>query len=391
MIFRTSFRTEISMPKGGLKSDTQRRTLSVRREPYWEKLQSRGYLGYRRTSDGGTWIARWRDELGKQHYRALNLGILDPKESYDVASKAARTYFKECEAGAVTRHTVIEAADRYVANRKMEKGEATATDAKGRIDRCIRPSLGKLPLDRLKKVDIEDWRNRLVPADGDEEDRRRAKDSANRNLSCLKALLNLAHGDGLVASDAAWATVKPFEKVGQSRLVFLNAEQRTRLLEHCDGAFRDLVEAALQTGARYGELRSLLVADFDRTQRTLSIRKGKTGPRTVPLSKAAVALFARLTKLKLPTAYLLTRPDGQPWQHSDQDELMRDVVKKSRMPHGTVFYTLRHSFISAALKGGLSIHMTAKICGTSVRMIEGHYGKFTIQDAASKLNQIAFA
>lgn len=27
-----------------------------------EKLQQYGYLGYRRIEDGGTWVARWRDE-----------------------------------------------------------------------------------------------------------------------------------------------------------------------------------------------------------------------------------------------------------------------------------------------------------------------------------------
>lgn len=33
---------------------THRERLKVRREPYWAKLQARGYLGYRRTADGGT-------------------------------------------------------------------------------------------------------------------------------------------------------------------------------------------------------------------------------------------------------------------------------------------------------------------------------------------------
>lgn len=381
----------IQVAKSGLQSETQRLALAVRREPYFEKLQSRGYLGFRRTADGGTWIARWRDEAGKQRYRALGLGILDPKQAYDLAAAAARAFFKECAAGVLTRHTIDEAANRYLKNRRIEKGEATAKDAEGRINRCIRPTLGKLSLDRLRKSDVEDWRNSLVSLEGDEAAVRRAKDSANRNLSTLKALLNRAHQDGLIGSDAAWASVRPFEKVGEARRVFLNAEQRKRLLEQTEGAFRDLLQAALLTGARYGELRALLVGDFDKGQRALSIRKGKTGARVVPLSDAAVALFSRLAKSKLPAAYLLTRPDGEPWKHSDQDELMREAARKARLPHGTVFYTLRHTFISEALKGGVNIHMVAKICGTSVRMIEGHYGKFTTKDAAAQLSRISFA
>jgi len=43
----------------------------------------------------------------------------------------------------------------------------------------------------------------------DDDKVRRAKDSANRNLSSLKAALNLAHRDRLVASDDGWKTVTP--------------------------------------------------------------------------------------------------------------------------------------------------------------------------------------
>ncbi|MGQ0546107.1 MAG: tyrosine-type recombinase/integrase [Betaproteobacteria bacterium] len=173
--------------------------------------------------------------------------------------------------------------------------------------------------------------------------------------------------------------------------MFLRAEQRRRLLEHANGAFRNLAEAALLTGARDGELRELTAGDFDRRRKTLSIRKGKTGARSVPLSDAAVALLTGLARNKLPAAYLFTRDDGKPWQHSDQDELMREAAKGAKLPKGTVFYTLRHTFIASAITGGMDIHTVAKITGTSVRIIEEHYGKLLQDDARERLNRIAFA
>ena len=60
------------------------------------------------------------------------------------------------------------------------------------------------------------------------------------------------------------------------------------------------------------------------------------------------------------------------------------------MPRGAVFYVLRHAFIANALTGGVGIHQVAKLCGTSVRMIELHYDKFLHSDAPEKLSQIAF-
>ena len=139
-----------------------------------------------------------------------------------------------------------------------------------------------------------------------------ANDSANRNLSTFKALLNYAWRTDLVGTNGAWSRVKAFERVGQARKVFLKPEQRTRLMEICKGAFRNLIEAAMVTGARYGELRALRVIDFDRAQRMLSIQQGKPGPRDVPLSAVAHAVFSRLANSKLPTAFLLMRDDGEP-------------------------------------------------------------------------------
>jgi integrase len=394
IIIRIGVRTDVL--RGGvarirIDTPTQRLRLKVRREPHWVKLQARGYLGFRRTGDGGTWVARWRTEEGKHRYRALKLGLAAPERAYDEAAVLARAWFRQAAAGVLGRRTVREAVDRYVEALRLRSGDAAARDARGRADRVIIPNLGSRPLDRVTTAEIESWFHALVPAGALAEDTRRGKESANRNLITLKAILNYAWRTGLVASNAAWSRVRAFDRTTRAREVFLSPDQRRRLLEHSTGAFRDLTEGALLSGSRYGELRQILVSDFDRARKTLSIRQGKTGARTVPLSNAAVALFARLARSKLPTAHLFVRDDGEPWKHSDQDEAMRDAAKAARLPKGTVFYTLRHSFIASALTGGMDIYTVAKITGTSVRMIEQHYGKLLQDDARERLNKIAFA
>jgi integrase len=170
--------------------------------------------------------------------------------------------------------------------------------------------------------------------------------------------------------------------------VFLDLEQRRRLLEKCSGAFRDLVESAMLTGCRYGELRQLKVQDFDAAERCLEIRKGKTGGRTVALSDAAHKFFANVSRDKLPKATLLVRDDGEPWAHSDQDKPMRIAARKAKVPAETVFYTLRHSFIAEALKGGLDVVSVAKNCGTSVQIIESNYAKFVPRAISAALNKV---
>jgi len=116
---------------------------------------------------------------------------------------------------------------------------------------------------------------------------------------------------------------------------------------------------------------------------------GKTGSRTVPLSPDAVALFKRLAKDKLPAARLLIRDDGKPWAHSDWDELVRDAAKAASVPAGTCLYVLRHSFVTEALINGLSTLDVARLVGTSVMMIEKHYGHLVASAARERLAKVA--
>ena len=142
------------------------------------------------------------------------------------------------------------------------------------------------------------------------------------------------------------------------------------------------------TGARAGELVNATRSQFDARTGSMTFT-GKTGARTVPLSPAAVALFKRLAKRKKPTALLLVRDDKKPWQHSDWDELVRDAAVAAKLPAGTVLYTLRHSFITQALTDGLTILDVARLVGTSVTMIDKHYGHLAAKSAGEKLATVS--
>ena len=76
--------------------------LKPRREPYWLKLSAGNYLGFRRqsASSAGTWVTRWRDDIGGQKYRAL--GAFDeppPNSRFDAATRAAQEWLQHVNAG----------------------------------------------------------------------------------------------------------------------------------------------------------------------------------------------------------------------------------------------------------------------------------------------------
>jgi integrase len=50
-------------------------------------------------------------------------------------------------------------------------------------------------------------------------------------------------------------------------------------------------------------------------------------------------------------------------------------------------YTMRHTFISVGLTNDVNIKWLADYCGTSVAMIEKHYGKYIRDDADEHLGR----
>jgi integrase len=181
--------------------------------------------------------------------------------------------------------------------------------------------------------------------------------------------------------------VEPFKGASKRRDLYLDLKQRRALLAAAAGAVRDLIEAAAVTGARAGELVSARRSQFDGRQQSMTL-SGKTGSRTIPLSPAAVTLFRRLAGAKMPDALLLTRDDGKAWQHSDWDELVRAAAAKADLPATKCLYTLRHSFITQAITDGMSVLETARLVGTSIAMIDRHYGHLALATARERLARL---
>ena len=108
------------------------------------------------------------------------------------------------------------------------------------------------------------------------ETQRKRQASANRCLGLFKAALNLAWREKKVESNDAWQRVELFRGVDIPRARYLSVAEAQRLINSAQGDFRILVQAALQTGARYQELARLRVSDFNADAGTLHIRKTKT-------------------------------------------------------------------------------------------------------------------
>lgn len=364
---------------------TGRRKVAPRREPYWARLEAGAYLGFRKLDVGeGTWVARWRAPNGKQSYHALG-----HFPEYDEAVKAARAWFTQCQGGSPRKVTVAEACRRYVENRRLRKGDAAANDADGRFRRHVYESaIGRIGLSQLKPADLEAWLAGLIRVDDEDVDaERRSKDSANRDFSALKAALNLAFRDGLVASDTPWRRVAAFGDVARRRERFLSLAQRRRLLTAASPDFKQLIRAVALTAARPGEIATSAVGALDRRARTLTLA-GKTGRRTVPLSPDAFTFLAACAKSRAKDDPILVRQNGSAWDRFAWRKEMQLAVNRARLPPDVVLYSLRHAAISEMLTSGLDPLSVARLAGTSVLMISKHYGHLVQDHVRAKLARV---
>jgi integrase len=385
-------------------SRTARARLAQRAEPYWTVISEGCALGYRRGVKGGTWIARFRDDNGKQHYEALGSAddACDPDDirifSFAQAQVRARAYFQLTArqiAGDIAPYvgpfTIAAALEDYQAGYLRRGGKAV-----GRIESAKRnyilPALGDLPVAKLTRRKLEEWHQATAKSPAHVRTRsgaapkcrRRAETpeglrqrsaSANRVLTVLKAALNAAYQEGRVATNDAWQRVKPFRNVDKARIRYLSDDEARRLVTACSEDFGALVIAALMTGCRYGELAALMPDDFDDQSGTVTIRVSKSNKsRHVVLSAEGRLFFRGTCEGRAANALLFTKRNGRAWSTSDQQRPLAAACAAATIAPIT-FHGLRHTYASRlAMKGVPLTVIAAQLGHADVRMVERHYG-----------------
>jgi integrase len=384
-----------------LDSREARSRLKPRGMPYYKALDKKLHLGYRRIKGkAGTWWAR--HYLGERQYAVEPIGTADDQSSADGVEILdfwqAQDKARERMAGRVHSNgkttgplTVKAALDQYL--EWLESNRKSGYDARRRAEAFIYPKLGEIDCAALTADMLGKWhvglakalpRVRTAPGNaqqhrefnGDEEAIRRRRASANRVLTILKAALNRAWRAGKVPSDSEWRRVEPFEAVDAARIRYLTVAESKRLLNACDPDFRRLCQAALATGARYGELTELQVHDFNADAGTVAIRRSKSGkPRHIVLTEEGVALFKELSAGRSGHDLVLRRANGEPFHKSDQARPMIEGCDRAKIKPRISFHILRHTWASLAVMNGVPLMIVAKNLGhADTRMVEKHYG-----------------
>lgn len=349
---------------------------------YWQTIGKGLAIGYRKGKNGGTWYARF--SLPDNKYRIEGIGIADDHRDADGTEVLdyfqAQDKIRERSGKEIiqkSRYTVDKAMGDYLEWFKAHK--KSYKDTKNTVDAHILPTFKDIAVSDLTTRRIRKWQQALVTdkniQEDDTEGLRRAKATANRILTVLKAGLNHAYQEGSAPSDEAWRRVNPYKSVDVPKVHYLSEAECKRLINASEPAFRQLVRAALLTGCRYGELTKLRCHDYNPDSCTVLVAESKAGSfRHIPLTDEGRAFFDQVTIGKLGGDLIFTHADGEPWGKSHQSRPMKAACMAAKIDPPATFHHLRHTYGSLLAMRGVPLQVIAKALGHSdTRMTERHY------------------
>ena len=151
---------------------------------------------------------------------------------------------------------------------------------------------------------------------------------------------------------------------------------------------------------RPSEALALRWGDVDLRAEFLSITKSRYldaegAPKTpgsereIRLMPGVVEVLQDLKPLHVTESdYVFLNQEGGPlnfhtWRGGIWYRLLRSSGVRPRKPYAT-----RHTFISVGLSNGVNIKWLADYCGTSIAMIEKHYGKYVASDIDEQFSRL---
>lgn len=186
--------------------------------------------------------------------------------------------------------------------------------------------------------------------------------TAQKDLSTLKALLNRAREDGLLAA----APHFPKMKTLKPRNRYLTFEEEERLVSAAAAHLRPLIRLAVDTGGRRSSLLALDWRQVDLANRRITFVDTKNGSdQTVRLCDRACAVLASIGP----------KAEGPVFTYNGEPiKSIKTAFNYARDKAGLPdvrFHDLRHTFASRLVQGGVSLYEVMHMTGhKSLAMVQ---------------------
>ena len=270
--------------------------------------------------------------------------------------------------------TVAELADRFLADTETRRKPRTSADYRRLVERHVRPAFGKLKLAEVTRGRVAEWHNA----------RRSTPVEANRALSVLRRMLNLARKWGLLSGENPAELVEMYRERPRDRVA--SAEELSAIgAAICDLpvplAVRRAVMLLATTGARSGEIRTLLWRDVDLAARTAVVRGTKNGEdRELALNAIAAAFLdpPERAGFVCPALSDPKRPLSEATLHHWWRKILAMAQVDNLRPHD-----LRHGLATQAARDGASALLLRDLLGHKTIAMANRYVSRVGDEAAA--------
>lgn len=227
--------------------------------------------------------------------------------------------------------------------------------------RRILPAIGHLKIPQLTPGRIERFLQGL--ARGDESHSQIKGATINRFHSLLSSIFRYAVRQGFADVNPLAGGSIPRSKEAPIHVRYLGREEQRRLIgvirQDCPKKALE-VELAILTGMRRGEQFNSKWEDWKAREGILYVT-GKTGPRTVQISRAARRCLSRLRK-RAPKGQIFITPERN-GASLDRRLWFEKAVKKAVLRPAFRYHDLRHTYCSRLVAAGVPLLEVQQLAG----------------------------
>lgn len=317
---------------------------------------------------------------------------MTPKQIEKELQKQALEFEKRCENGEAASSTIKlgDFCTQYLETAKSYLSPATYEFYARNLRDYVVPALGHMKLRDIKPAHIQRYIHQLTQLpkrtrgkEAKDPNEKIAASTVRRYLTVLQSVFKQAVKLGILADSPAKTERLTIPKAIQPEIEVFGKKEAAEMLDHLEKEplqFRVLVQIAIHSGARRGELVALKFADVDFTENKITISRSavklkgqKTGikppkdyeVRSVTISPIVTELIKQLQEEKRLEAAKL----GSQWHNEDwiftawNGEIMNPqtpthwfskFLAKNNLKHRK-FHALRHTSATLLLYSGINI------------------------------------
>lgn len=279
----------------------------------------------------------------------------------------------EEKAAARADPTIAELCELYVTEGCATKKPSTLLRDRSRIDRHIKPLLGRRSVKSITRADVErlmqdvatgktatdvktGFRGRAIVTGG--------KGTARECVVLLGSIFTFAVNRGLRVDNPAWKVKKYKARKLERFLSPVELAQLGDALSIVQQEGENLFAVAairllVLTGARKGEILTLKWEHVDSERACLRLPDSKTGAKVILLGAAALEVLSEIPRVE-GNPYVLPGLEGR---HFVGLQKTWERIRTRAGLEDVRLHDLRHSFASVAVAGGNSLYLIGKLLG----------------------------